>query len=432
MPAIPANRISPPSDVTPAGSGGELIACHECDRLHRIRPVPGGGKALCSRCGALLYRHVANSLDKALALNLAALMLFVLANVFPFISLKLGSRIEENVLISGALALYRTGMGEVGLVVFLTSVVFPLITICGMLYVLLPLKMGFNPWKMAAVYRLVRALTPWSLLSVFMLGVLIAIVKLLDLASVIPGISLFALAALMAVTAAAGANLDDTLVWSRLGFKSQGNGEGATASEQGLIACHTCALLISAREVHNHDHGQCPRCASPLHSRKPGSLRRTCALVMAAVLLMIPANVYPVMTVIRFGRGAPDTILSGVIHLIHGGMWPLAMIVFVASIVVPTLKLIVLTFLMVSVRNNSAWRPRDRTALYRITEVVGAWSMVDIYLLAVLVALVNLDALATIRPGIGASFFGAVVIITMFAAHSFDPRLIWDHAERPR
>jgi len=133
------------------------------------------------------------------------------------------------------------------------------------------------------------------------------------------------------------------------------------------------------------------------------------------------------MTVIYFGQGEPNTILSGVIHLIEGGTWGLALIIFFASIVVPILKLVVLSYLLISVQNRSSWRPRDRTLLFRITETLGAWSMVDIYVVAILVGIVNLDALATIRPGIGATFFGSVVVITMLAAHSFDPRFIWDH-----
>ncbi len=133
------------------------------------------------------------------------------------------------------------------------------------------------------------------------------------------------------------------------------------------------------------------------------------------------------MTIIRFGRGEPNTILSGILHLIEAGLWGLAMIVFIASIVVPVMKLIILSFLLLSVQKKSVWRPRDRTLLYRVTEVVGAWSMVDIFLVGILTALVSLDALSTVKPGIGAIFFAAVVVLTMFAAQCFDPRLIWDN-----
>jgi len=163
-----------------------------------------------------------------------------------------------------------------------------------------------------------------------------------------------------------------------------------------------------------------------LHRRKPDSLARTWALTLTAYILYIPANLLPVMTVMMSGRGEPDTILSGVKALLVGGMWPLALLVFFASITVPVLKLLVLTYLLLSVQFKSRWRPRERTVLYRITESVGRWSMIDIFVIAILAAVVKLGALATIEAGPGAVAFGGVVVVTMFAAMSFDPRLIWD------
>lgn len=411
---------------------GDFIACHECDLLHSIQPIPAGGKALCSRCGAFLYKNVPNSLDRALSLSLTALMLFFMANVFPFLSLKSSGRIEENVLISGAVTLYRLGMREVGILVLLTSFVFPLLIIGGMLYILLPLRFGHRPWKSALAYRMVKALAPWTLLGVFMLGVLISIVKLRDLATIIPGISLYSFIGLMLAATAANANLDTSLIWPPMKIKLAGTGSGSTAAERNLIGCHTCSLLVPKTYFDEHGHGTCPRCESPLHSRKTNSIARTWALICAAAILYIPANVYPVMTVIQFGRGAPNTILSGIVHLIEAGMWGLALIIFFASIVVPVLKLIVLSFLLISIQKKSTWRFADRTFLFRVTEAMGAWSMVDVYVVAILAGLVKFGALSTIQPGIGVSFFGAVVIITMLAAHSFDPRLIWDKTERSK
>ena len=167
-----------------------------------------------------------------------------------------------------------------------------------------------------------------------------------------------------------------------------------------------------------------------MRSRKINSIPRTWALIFAACLLFIPANLYPVLTVIQLGREQPNTIFSGVIHLIEGGMWGLALIIFFASIMVPVLKLIVLSFLLITVRKEAQWRSRDRTLLFRVTEIVGVWSMVDIYVVAILTGLVNFGNLSSVRPGIGVAFFGAVVVITIFAALSFDPRLIWDNSER--
>lgn len=198
-----------------------------------------------------------------------------------------------------------------------------------------------------------------------------------------------------------------------------------TACQAGLIGCHVCGLLTPRQESF-HERQKCPRCQAALHSRKPKSLSRTWALILSAMILYIPANTFPVMTVIKMGRGEPDTILSGVKHLIESGMWPLALLVFVASIVVPVMKIGVLIYLLISVQQRSWQRCKDRTQLYRLLEMFGHWSMVDIFLVSILTALVNFGTLATIKPGMGASFFAAVVVLTLFAAKSFDPRLMWD------
>ena len=418
-----------------ANSAGGLIACHECDLLHRIAPLAPGGKALCTRCAATLYRDVPDSLNRASALYLAALMLWTMANVFPFVSLKLSGRVEENLMFSGPLALARSGMPEIGLLVFLTSILFPLLTIAGTLYVLLPLRFGWRFPGVAPAYRMVRLLTPWSLIGVFMLGLLVSIVKLLDLADVVPGIGLYAFVGLLLVSAAAHANLDHGAIWPRIGPRTGplhdlgGHPPADTAAALGLTSCHTCDLLVPAAPEGGH--ASCPRCHSAVHGlRRPDSIARTWALLGSAALMLIPANLYPVMTVIQFGQGEPNTILSGVMHLIDSGMWPLALLVFFASFIVPLSKIAVLVLLLLTVQKGSSWRRRDRTLLYRVTEVVGAWSMIDIFLVGILVALVNMEALATVRPGVGAIFFGAAVVLTMLAAMSFDPRLIWDRAER--
>lgn len=409
--------------AVPVPTQGKLIACPECDQLYRYQPVTSGGKANCRRCGALLYRHVPDSLDRGIALYLTALICFLFANAYPFLSLELGGRVEENVLVSGGLAMFDAGMGDLGVLIFLTSVGFPFLTIAGMLYLMVPVRLGFRPPGMGPVYRLLDAISPWSLVSVFMLGTLIAIVKLQDIANVIPGLSLYALVGLLLSFAAARASFDPEDLWP-----VQPAVAPDAAGAGGLVSCHTCGFLADGRSRRKH----CPRCTAPLHPRKRNSIRRTWALVISAALLLIPANLYPVMTVVRFGQGEPDTILSGVLHLIEEGMWGLAMIVFVASIIIPVMKLLILSFLLVTVQRKSVWRPRDRTLLYRLTETVGAWSMVDIFLVGILSALVSLDVLSTIRPGIGASFFAAAVVVTMFAARSFDPRLIWDNLGDPR
>ena len=206
-------------------------------------------------------------------------------------------------------------------------------------------------------------------------------------------------------------------------------GAARTAAQAGLLSCQACHQLTRIPAGFTDGEAICPRCEAHLHLRKPHSLSRTWALLIAAYILYIPANLLPVMTVISFGKGEADTILSGVKELMHAGMVPIALLVFFASITVPVLKLVSLTYLVLSVHYQSQWRPRERTTLYRMTEVVGRWSMIDIFMISILIALVKLDAVATIEPGPGAISFAAVVILTMFAAMSFDPRLIWDNLE---
>ncbi len=202
-----------------------------------------------------------------------------------------------------------------------------------------------------------------------------------------------------------------------------------TARNASQIACHSCHLLCRISFSQIGESLICPRCGATLHRRKPNSLKRTWALVLAAFIFYLPANLLPITVVTSLGKAQSDTIMSGVIYFIRTGMWPIALVIFVASVLVPMLKLIILTYLLISVQRNSTWRPKDRTRLYRITEAVGRWSMVDIFVVTILVALVNLGSLATIQAGPGAGFFAAVVVITMFAAMSFDPRLIWDAQE---
>ncbi len=194
-----------------------------------------------------------------------------------------------------------------------------------------------------------------------------------------------------------------------------------------MATCHECGLLVRTGSTTEEPAFACPRCRASVHVRKHDSLRRVWALLFAAAVLYIPANTFPIMTTTYLGAAQSDTIMSGVIYLAQED-WPLAVVVFVASVMVPIVKIVVLAFLAASVRARSRWRPADRTRLYRITESIGPWSMVDVYVVTVLVALVRLDALASVEAEVGAIFFGAVVVLTIFAAESFDPRLIWDAA----
>jgi len=193
-----------------------LIACHECDLLHQRRPLPPGGTARCARCGAVLYRRKRNSLDRVLALTIAGLILFVVANVYPFLTFRLEAQVQETTLITGIIELYHQGMWIVAGVVLLTSVLMPLLELTGMLYVLIPLKFNQRPWKLSLFFRIIRKFRPWGMMEVFMVGILVAVVKLSKMASIIPGMALYAFMILIFVLAASAASLDPHIVWDRL------------------------------------------------------------------------------------------------------------------------------------------------------------------------------------------------------------------------
>ena len=201
------------------------------------------------------------------------------------------------------------------------------------------------------------------------------------------------------------------------------------ASHQGYLRCHDCALVCREVALPAGQIAACPRCDADLHPRKPASLQRSWAWLIAAAIIYIPANTLPVSIITWFGETKGDTIISGIWGLADSGDIPVAGILFACSIMVPALKIIVLAWLLLAVQFKSVWRPRDRTRLYRFIEVIGRWSMLDIFVIGILASLAQLGAIATIHAGAGAISFCIVVVLTMMAASSFDPRLAWDVIE---
>lgn len=410
-----------------------LITCHDCGLLQQIKHLPEDGTVKCCRCDAMLRKRErvkpAKSIEHTLALVIAAIVLFIIANVFPIIKLQVEGHEMASTLFSGVEYLFTHDMKLLAGLVFLTSIGAPLIQLIGLLYILLPLNFGFTPWCAPQVYRIVRIITSWSMLEVLMLGILVSVVKLAAMATVVPGIALWSFAILIFLIAAILSDLDTEMLWEQFRTNTHCNGIPKVVDGAILTNCHNCHLL-STVTIGNDHLESCPRCNSPLHFRKPDSMARCTAFLIAAMILYIPANLLPVMVVTSLGETEGDTIMSGVIYLATSGDWPLALIVFIASIFVPSIKLIILSFLLISVRYKSNWRPKERTRLYRLTELIGRWSMVDIFVDTLMAALVQIQGLMVIEVGIGAVAFGAVVVLTILAAMAFDPRLIWDNMEK--
>ena len=402
-----------------------IMACRECGVVHRMAPLRPGRTAVCTVCDAKLYRAQSDSIERVLALTVAALVLFVVANLLPFMTLALEGREQPSTIMTGVLGLYEDGMWPLAALVLAAAIVMPLLKILTLLYVLLPLRFGRSAFGTGALFRWMETIRPWAMMEVFLLGVIVAYVKLSDLATIELGVALFAFVGVIILMSAADAALDPREIWDRL--SPQGTDRLLDQAAAGtLVSCHGCRQVY---RMNGQNHPVCSRCGGPLHKRKPGSIARSWALTIAACILYIPANLLPIMTVIHFGQGEPSTILGGVVLLIQSGMLPVAALVFFASVVVPVVKLFCLIYLLLTVQWRVVWRPRDRTLLFRVVEAVGRWSMVDIFMISILVALVSLGSIASVEPGAGAVAFAAVVVMTMLAATAFDPRLIWDVLE---
>ncbi len=417
------------------------IACHGCGQVVQLPHMEDKTTAICFRCGSKLFRKLPESIDKTLALAFTSLVLFIVSNIYPFLAMRIGSFLQETNLITGIVNLYNQGMPVLALLVLLTVVILPLFQIAGLLYIFLPLKLGFVSWKTAEIFRAMRYLQAWTMMEIYMLGILIAMIKLAKMAAIIPGLASVTFFLLICVLAAATSGLNPEDIWKRIPIKKDrskkdinqidnnkaDNKRADNKKETTLVGCHSCSLL-SRLPVDDH-HYTCPRCNAPLHFRKTDSLNRTWALLIAAVILYFPANIFPITITGAIGHEQADTIISGVIYFLFSGSWHIAIVIFVASVIVPLMKMIIFFYLLISVNKKSIKKPEDRTRLYHITEAVGRWSMVDVYVVTILVSLVKLGFLADIAAGPGAGYFAGVVVITMLAAESFDPRLIWDAME---
>lgn len=415
-----------------------LMACPTCDLLHRRSALAAGQVARCIRCGTMLYRTRAGAgnIDRPLAFTLAGAVLFIIANAAPFLTLSMEGRFQETLLISGVRTLFHEGQPGLGTLILFTGIVLPFIQLVSLIYVFLSVKSGRPGRRVAVVFRWIRHLQPWAMAEVFLLAILVSAAKLTHTADMVPGAALYAFMVMIFSTAAAWATLNVHDIWRRLPVQP-GHWEPCETPRSSraavMVGCPICGLVSSPSSEAVASSGKrnlCPRCGGALNRRIPQSLSRTWALLIAAFVCYLPANLLPVTITTSLGYRQTDTIMSGVIYFLTSGAWYLAMIIFIASILVPLIKLAVLFFLLVSVQKKTAWRRQERSRMYHIIERIGRWSMLDIFVVAVLVALVRMQTLASIDAGPGAVFFGIVVVITMLAAQTFDPRLIWDSVER--
>lgn len=412
-----------------------LRECPHCGLLQRVPGLPPSAVARCPRCRSVLRRHRTDPMGWPLAMAGTALALLLIVALLPFMDLRLLGNDHTTTLVTGPVALEQDGLVPLAALVLATTLIAPVARMLALAWVLAGLRLRQPPRHLGAVFRWVERLRPWSMVEVFLLGVFVAYTRLVDLARVDVGIACYAMGGLMVVMALADATLDHEAVWEALPPRGEAPRTTATvaapvptrgpsAARAGLVGCQHCALVCAAGD------SCCPRCGGDLPARKPHSLSRTTAYLVAAAALYIPANILPVLTLTRLGQGHPSTIIGGAIELLQLGMWPLALLVFFASITVPLLKVASLAMMLVTTRARSAWWLRGRTCLYRVVDFIGRWSMIDVFVVSILTALVHFGFLAQVYPGPGILAFASVVVLTMLAAMSFDPRLMWDAALR--
>jgi paraquat-inducible protein A len=423
--------MSSPStaEITADRAEAALRECPGCG-FFQIEPVLAPGTtAQCERCGTMLRKARQHPLEHSMALAVAALILLTVMCLTTLMTVRTSGIVHQAGIFSGPVELVQRGMSGLAIVVIFVTVAAPLAKLLGTIYVLLRIRETDPPRHLRRIFTLVERLSTWSMTEVFVLGVFVAYVKLGDLVKIELDAGVYALLALTFVLVWADGSLDREAIWDALdGGRARDMARRALVTGRvppGAIGCETCTLVV----VPDGPEG-CPRCGSAVHARKPDSIAWTWALLIGAMVFYLPANLYPVLTVMQLGAGQPSTILGGVRELIETGMYPLAALVFFASVAVPMLKMVGLSVMLISVHTGHMRWLRDRTRLYYLIHWIGRWSMIDIFMEALLGALVQFGGVVTIEPGIGAVAFCAVVILTIFAAETFDPRIMWDAAER--
>ena len=413
----------------------ELRECPGCGLFQIVPALAPGLRCACGRCGTVLRITRSDPMNRHIALTLAAMVLFAVVWLGMLMKVSTAGIVRVTTLDSGPLELVSRGLWPLALAVAFTTAYAPMAKFFATLYVLFGLKMRRLPPNLRGVFLLSRKLGTWCMLEVLLLGVFVAYTKLGDLVTIELGPAVYALGLLTVVLVWAEVTLDPHAVWEEIERRGQTHApmpaEAPLVFRPGAAGCEGCGLVCVPAE----GDGRCPRCGARVHERKPDSLARTWALVIAAAILYVPANVYPVLTVMQLGAGQPSTILGGVEELLESRLYPLALLVFFASILVPMFKLLGLAVMLTA---SQLGRPeagasillRERTVLYHIVAWIGRWSMVDIFMESLLGALVQFGNAVTIQPGAGAVAFCAVVFTTIVAAETFDPRLMWDAANR--
>lgn len=395
-----------------------LIACPHCDTLHERVELEVRAQALCMRCGYLLYRRSMLSVRGWMAIALTAFIVFAIAQYFPVVSLSLQGKTVTASFPQALLLTWEQGHYLLSIMTGLVGFWFPLFQLVLVFWALQCIARGRVPGDFFVGLRVLRAITPWSMAPVLVLALIVAIVKFSGFASLQIEWGLLGFVLLTFLLTGVG-RMHAGALW----YQAERAGLVICSGEYGSeLACHVCGCVQDAQPPQ----GRCRRCHASVHKRRHNVTARVWALSLAAAIVYIPANILPVMRISSPFGTEDHTILGGVVQLWQMGSWDLSLIVFIASVVVPITKLLALVVLMTWRRPGGELLQRQRTRLYELVEYIGQWSMLDVFVVILMSAMANFPGLSQIVAGPGAFSFGMVVVLTMYAAMSYDPRLGWD------
>jgi len=412
-----------------------LCACGACDLL-LPRPEPAVGEtAACPRCGHRLLTPKPNSLNRVLALVLTGLILYPMAMFQPLMTLDSLGMIESASVFDSSRALLANQYPDVAAVVLATAIVFPLVKLLLLAAIVLPLGLDMPRRGTARLLRLHLHLREWGMDEVYFLGILVTVVKITSMARIEYDIGFWCFLALTLISIASSQALDRDWCWQRLQQhhllpeppEREASGRpGHSALTSGILRCQDCGLLAM-------DNGDtplhCRRCDATLHRRKPQSIERTWALLVTAVILALPANLLPIMQVNRLGNSERSTIMDGIVYFFKAGDYAVGAIIFIASMLVPIFKIFGMTIVLLTIHSPQATSQRQKTFMFHVIEFIGRWSLLDIFVIALLQALVHFGSLTSIHADTASRYFAGVVLTTMLATKTLDVRLLWD---RPR
>jgi paraquat-inducible protein A len=397
------------------------ILCTQCDLLVALPALQHGHKAVCPRCGTTLTTRWDEPRQRPTAYALVALFMLLLSNLFPFVNMKVAGVTSEVTLLQIPGVMFSEDYASLGTFFLLFVQFVP--AFCLVTILLLVNRVPLSLRTKIFLARILFQLRTWGMAEIFLAGVLVSFVKLMAYGDVGIGSSfipwcLFCILQLRTVQCVDRHWLWDDIAPAPVVTKTLR--VGVPGIHQGLRSCPCCTAIVAA------ENPVCPRCHTRGFVRRRNSLQWTMALLITSIMLYLPANILPIMITDLLGDQMPSTILAGVVLLWSEGSYPVALVIFIASIMVPTLKMIAIAWLCWDAKGHGRRDSERMHFVYEIVEFVGRWSMIDVFVIAVLSALVRMGGLMNIYPAIGALMFALVVIVTMFAAMTFDPRLSWD------